>query len=232
MNLINVIPISNAISKESLDYYSTDSFDPGNLVQINLRNRQIPALVVESTSATENKMKLRTADFELKKIQKQQATHLFAKSFIETCKEFAEKHAISTGAVIASMTPKTITAEPGPVGSETAIKINKNSKSNTDIIQKPFSRRLEQYQKITSKHYDNSKSSVIVCPTINIVKTIYEKLVTIKILITFTAAGLKKQLKKVGRNDPNYADRRRANYARLHAAIYVATNHQLRRRYY
>ena len=69
MFIIECLPFSKGLNKESLSYFSAKSFEPGTLLKINLRGKNISALVLESRDAIEAKSEIKSADFSLKKFR-------------------------------------------------------------------------------------------------------------------------------------------------------------------
>ena len=68
MYIIDVIPLTKTLGKETLSYFFRKEIAPGTLVSIPLRRREVTALVVASEKMSTRKSEIRGADFSLKKI--------------------------------------------------------------------------------------------------------------------------------------------------------------------
>ncbi|MBI4120788.1 MAG: hypothetical protein HY457_00830 [Parcubacteria group bacterium] len=106
MRIVEVIPITRSVYKNSLTYYTTKRAEPGTLVSIPIRNQTIPAVVVSSTEAAETKGDLKSATYGLKKITHVGGHSLFLPSFLEAAKRGAIFFATTPGAIISAFVPK------------------------------------------------------------------------------------------------------------------------------
>src|SRR6188508_2173070 len=106
MYIIEVIPISRGITKETLTYFSAQEIVPGSIVQVLLRKRPIPALVVTVHEAVKEKLDIRSGDFALKKVSRILAHSFLSPAFLKSTSATADYFASTTGAVISTTVPK------------------------------------------------------------------------------------------------------------------------------
>ena len=87
MNIVEVIPLSRGISKETLTYFSASHIPPGTIVKIPIRKKMGTAIVVSNQEASQARLALRTADFSLKKITSAEKGVLLSPEFVEAGKK-------------------------------------------------------------------------------------------------------------------------------------------------
>ena len=54
MFVIHCLPFSKGLNQEALSYFSSKDFPVGSILKINLRGKNIPALVLESEEAAQS----------------------------------------------------------------------------------------------------------------------------------------------------------------------------------
>ena len=108
MKLIEVIPISRGIPKESLNYFSSVAVPVGSVVKVPLRKKIIPAIVVSERDVEEAKSDIKNSSFPLRKIEKAKFAKFLTSDFVEAGRETAKYFAGSTGSVLFSLVPKVL----------------------------------------------------------------------------------------------------------------------------
>ncbi|KKS77943.1 MAG: Primosomal protein N' [Parcubacteria group bacterium GW2011_GWC1_43_11b] len=173
MKIITVAPLSKAIFKENLTYFSAQDLEIGSIVLIPLRNKIIEALVTE-THETENlKSELRSSDYPLKKIKAVKYKNFFAPGFIETAQKTADFFVVPLGQVIKSFTPLALlsssTSKTKEQKNDRTEKNEKNSASKTKIekfvLQEPDEDRLALYKKLIREAFAQKQSVFLCAPT-------------------------------------------------------------------
>jgi len=106
MYIIKVIPITKGVQKSSLSYFSAEKIELGQIVSVPIKSRNIDAIVVEIEDAQKMKSELRTADFQLKKINSIKGNAPFCNNFFEACKRMSKYSLVNTGSVINALLPK------------------------------------------------------------------------------------------------------------------------------
>lgn len=108
MYIINVIPISRGITKDSLSYFSALEIKPGTLINIEIRKRKAFGLVVSSEPASDLKTDLKNLPFQIKKAGRLKGNDFLGSEFISAAKTSADFHAATLGSVLNALLPKTI----------------------------------------------------------------------------------------------------------------------------
>ena len=106
--LLDTIPITSSINREHLTYFTSTKALPGAIVNVPIRKKIVPAVVVSVESIASAKVSVKRSEFAIKKIDSFAQKEFFLPQFIDTCKEAAEYFLGSTGAVLFQATPKKI----------------------------------------------------------------------------------------------------------------------------
>ncbi len=105
MRVLEVIPISKGITKETLSYFTASDVSIGSMVKVPLRKKVIAALVIQSREIEDMKSEIKSSSFALKKIEKIKSIQLLRKEFVQTAALIAEYYVGFTGAVLDSLVP-------------------------------------------------------------------------------------------------------------------------------
>ncbi len=108
MKLITVIPITKGFYKYNLTYITSHDLELGALVSVPLRNKMIPALVVEIQSIEDKKADLKALTYGLKRAHGLISKQFFIPEFIEAARTAARFYSAPLGQVIKSFVPKAI----------------------------------------------------------------------------------------------------------------------------
>lgn len=108
MKILNVIPISRGIFRESLTYFTTKNVQPGAVVSIVVRQKKVNALVIASRDADELKLSVKKADFSLKKIAGVKCEQLFSAPFLAAAQLAADYFVSPVGAVLKQLVPQIV----------------------------------------------------------------------------------------------------------------------------
>lgn len=100
MNIITVIPLSRSKVASELIYFTATEIPVGAIVTVPLRSKNISAIVTRVESGADLKTDIKRAPFEIRKLDKVNASVFFPVSFIDACKELSEYYATTIGAVI------------------------------------------------------------------------------------------------------------------------------------
>ncbi|MFQ5661632.1 MAG: hypothetical protein ACE5F2_00035 [Candidatus Paceibacteria bacterium] len=164
MQLINVIPISKGLSRESLTYYSAEPIKEGSVVSIPLRKKQVPGIVLSSKDIGEEKAKIRSASFALKKIDGKKAKMLFLPEFISAAQSAAEYFATSTGVILKALVPNVIFDEKNPKGQSSVTKKD-NPLCQKLVLQSEIADRFASYKSLVREEFARNSSVFLLVPT-------------------------------------------------------------------
>jgi primosomal protein N' len=165
MKVIEVIPISKGIARETLSYFSIDDIPLGSIVEVPVRTRKVPALVIAKRSAHEIKGEIKSATFAIKKVTKIKFSHFFLPEFIEAAQKVARYSSSTTGAALNALIPKSLLE----FAQNKKIKICDNDSPRgpeKHVLQRCEDERLDIYKSLIREEFAK-KSSVYIClPTI------------------------------------------------------------------
>ena len=166
MFIIHVTPLTKT-TLHRLSYFSATQIPVGTLIHVPLRNKEIPALVIEQEDARAIKAALRTNLYETKKIRDQEATNIFTPQFIRAAHESAQHFATATGSIIQAFTPKavlsTLTSDTLP---KPTTEPEKKEGYEHLVLQLPFKERVEKYKSFIRGTFAKEKSVFLVVPTV------------------------------------------------------------------
>ncbi|MEX2145348.1 MAG: primosomal protein N' [Candidatus Spechtbacterales bacterium] len=108
MYIYLVIPLTN-IPRSSLQkpvYYSSEKFELGQLVEVPLASRLVPAVIVKRTQAERQKLSVKKSPYSLKSIRRGLLTKpLLSKQFLKLAEYLAEYYFVSAGLMLKRMLP-------------------------------------------------------------------------------------------------------------------------------
>jgi primosomal protein N' (replication factor Y) len=176
MRILEVIPISKGINKETLSYFTGSDVSVGSIVKVPVRKKTVPALVVASREIVETKSEIKNASFSLKKIDRIKSFILFRKEFIEAAATSAEYFANSTGSILGAIVPKTFFEEVEKLKiTEEKIDTFKYH-AEKFVIQSSDEDRYAHYKSIIRENFAKNSSVFFCLPTIQDINFAKEKL--------------------------------------------------------
>lgn len=163
------------MGKDELSYFSSVSYEAGAIVQAPVRSRMLPALVVKSESVSAVKAAIRKSAFALKRLRKQNASHLLSPAFVRAAARAAEHHATLTGAVLFSYLPRALLGDTKPLPPT----MHKKRTSGVApvaprVFQAPYDTRVETYRSLAREAFARKESALILAPTIAEAERLYE----------------------------------------------------------
>ena len=184
MFIIECLPFSKGLNKESLSYFSAKNVEQGSLIKVNLRGKVINALVIGNRSAMEAKSEIRKADFQLKKISAVSAKPFLQKEFLEAVETTAEYFVGTSGSVLSQLIPSFILENPSVLSVLKKEKTNqlggkgadKKNKNEIAVIQVSDEERFIHYRSLIREEFAKKKSVLLVLPQNEDVRQAKEKL--------------------------------------------------------
>ncbi|PCI28019.1 hypothetical protein COB52_04170, partial [Candidatus Kaiserbacteria bacterium] len=167
MFIVHVTPIVKS-RMSHLSYFSADEIPVGSVIQVPLRSKEVPALVLEVEDAKAIKSLLRTNTYETKKIRKQKPSLVFTEGFVRAINETAKYFATSEGSLIQSYTPTAIlnALSEGKMKNPTS-KERESSTFERLALQLPKKERFEKYKTLIRGNFAKGESVFLCVPTIN-----------------------------------------------------------------
>jgi len=180
MYIIECLPLTKGLNKDSLSYFSKDFLEPGSLIKVNIRNKSNNALVLESRDAVEVKSEIKSADYQLKKISSFSTKPFLQKEFLEAVKKTAQYFVASEGGVLAQLLPKVLLENPSLLSKIPRGGLEENSLRpplrNIEILQAPDDERFMHYRSLIREQFAKKKSVFICMPQNEGIKLAKEKL--------------------------------------------------------
>jgi primosomal protein N' len=189
MFIIDCLPLSKGLNKESLSYFGPKYLAPGSLIKVTVRGKSLSALVLESRDVSENKSEIKSASFQLKKISLPVggvATKPFLqKEFLVAVKESAEYFATNAGSVLFHLIPSFILENPSVLSkgafwnqnmSKVPFDSEKKTKNEVAILQAPDEERVTLYRSLIREEFARKKSVFMCLPQNENIKQAKEKL--------------------------------------------------------
>ncbi|PIT91074.1 hypothetical protein COU17_02180 [Candidatus Kaiserbacteria bacterium CG10_big_fil_rev_8_21_14_0_10_49_17] len=168
MQLVHVIPIARGIVKESLSYFTKETPTAGSIVSVPIRGTATPALVERVERVRDAKAAVRELPYALQKMDSSRATQVFLPAFLEAAKSIAEYYAASTGAVLSSIVPKAILADPRKVKCEDVSSERASGRAFEKLLlQADRDERFSIYRSVIREAFARKESVYLCLPTIN-----------------------------------------------------------------
>lgn len=176
MYVVIVMPIARGVFKEHLSFFSKKVLEPGMVVDVSIRNKKTPALVLSSHDAREEKSELRSKSYSLKKIEPKKVRRIFSKDTVEALQNVAQYHAAQDGTALAHFSPSAI------LSSDAAIKETKEGEELPDLaadcvaLQAEYEERMSTYRNTTREVFAKGESVILLAPTIAEAEQLYKEL--------------------------------------------------------
>ncbi|PIP86371.1 primosomal protein N' [Candidatus Campbellbacteria bacterium CG11_big_fil_rev_8_21_14_0_20_44_21] len=175
MQLIEVIPISKSVPKESLFYFTGKKVACGSIISVPLRKKEIKGLVISKKSVSSSKSELRQQRFSLRKVADPKPQYLFSDSFFESAAELSDFSLHPLGSVIHSLVPSVFLSLPHELLKKKKTK-QKGYIHEKYIIQASQEERFSHYKNILREQLAQKRSVVFLSPSIALSEKAYEKL--------------------------------------------------------
>lgn len=169
MFVIDVIPIAKGITRETLSYFTSKEAVPGGIVTVPVRNKKIRALVVSATPVEDNKTKIKTSDYAMRKVENLEKQELLLPGFIAAAKEAAAYFATTTGAVLNALLPKAILESLPKTAAFIRVEEKQkeySARSEKYIIQTEEEERFSHYRSLIREEFAKKSSVLFILPTI------------------------------------------------------------------
>jgi len=176
IKVVNVIPIARGIGRELLSYYTSRELRNGSLVDVPLRKKMVPAIVVSSEEATDMKAGIKSASWNLKKIKSESKGEFLTESYMDTVKDIADYYSATSGSVLSSMIPKFVFETSPPKGKILESKSKQGNKLSLEsfVLQGTDEERLANHRSLIREEFAKGMSVFFCLPTIEDIRQISE----------------------------------------------------------
>ena len=162
MYVLTIVPLADGVPHEELTYFSKESIEAGDLVEVPLRSRKIKGLVIFVTPAREQKQELRGAMFGIRKISKILSKNYIHPSLFQGIKEVATYNLMPLGKLVYDFLPEKLF-----IGKVSPL-LEQKPKPGYDmlLLQHSYKERLSRYKSIIRESFAKKQSIVFFFPTI------------------------------------------------------------------
>ena len=108
MYVVEVIPLKKGLQTETLTYFSAVSYTFGTIIEVPVRSKLAPAVVVSAVEASSAKTALRAATFSLRKLPPQKNPATIAPGLIATAKALHQEYPFALGTIMLALLPSEI----------------------------------------------------------------------------------------------------------------------------
>lgn len=167
MYIIEVIPFTKSLRKDSLSYFYSKDIPLGSIVTVDIRKQTVRGLVLSVKEITKEKSELKKLNFTLRKIKGISKNKLYHSAFLKAAGQTANFYAASTGSVIGAFTPSPILNDIEKI--KAPKELQKNNITNPTrkfLIQSDISERYSNYKNLIRGEFAKKKSVIFVCPTV------------------------------------------------------------------
>ena len=175
MKIIEVIPISRGIGKETLSYFTSEDIKAGAIVSVPLRSKNIYGLVVGVENVSDVKSSIKSAPYAIKKIDKLSHHDFFSAEFIESVVETGRYGAATTGSILNTLIPKAILEQV-----QNKIKIptlpDFHHIHEEFVLQAGFEERAGQYKSLIRESFARKQSVFVCTPSFQDARKIHDAL--------------------------------------------------------
>lgn len=176
MFLLTVIPVTRQKGIEELSYFSKVSGERGDIVDVPLRGRIVPAIILSAQPVADAKSLIRRGNFALKKIKGVPHRGALDPASIDLMLETAQFHAGRPGATLATLVAKEVLhAQNTHVGSQAEVVADRPVAERLALIA-PYEERLNQYRLLVREEFARGGSALLLAPTQIEAETLYETL--------------------------------------------------------
>src|SRR3989338_7840794 len=164
MYLIEVIPISRSVIKETLTYFSAGHISPGSLVAVPVRKKTVNALVVSSKDAREARTEIRSSEYMMKKVGRFKSGSFLSEAFMKAAGAAAKFQAASLGGILNLLVPKVVLENALPLS---PVESSPHSAAGFDRIalQADDEERFANYRALIREEFAKKHSVFFCLPT-------------------------------------------------------------------
>ena len=167
MFILTVAPIARGIPHGNLTYFAKENPPLGSLIMIPVRTREVPALVLAVSEASESKSLLKNSEYVIRKIARIKPRNAWSQEFLRAVQTTADYSAQDFGETLLALTPATIleqfiagtqTGQHGGIPQDTTHKTSILAAQGTTKV------RMDMYQRLVREAFAHRQSIFICLP--------------------------------------------------------------------
>lgn len=169
MKIVDVIPLSKGINKDTLTYFTAQEISVGAIITVPLRGRTVNALVVSARPAEESRLELKNSAFGFRKISSTISRDLLSVPFMNAARKCADFHIASVGSLLFSVVPKIVLDNAGELKS---VKAPERTPTlfHGSILQTTDDERYSKYRSLVREEFAKGRSVFLCLATASEVK--------------------------------------------------------------
>lgn len=164
MYVIEVIPLTRGSHIDTLTYYGAIDYSAGSIIEVPVRNKRVPALVVGTRPVSAAKTAVRAATFSLKKLPEQTDIAQLPPSLIETARALKKRYPAQLGAILYALLPPEIRDGRIEVQYTTPVS-HADISPDISIIEGTYEDRFREYRSTIREVFAHRGSVLCVVPT-------------------------------------------------------------------
>lgn len=169
MNIVDVIPLSRGINKDTLSYFSSQKLIAGAVVKIPLRGRTVNALVISNRPVQENRFEVKSSPFAFKKISAVVSRGLLSAPYFAAAKKCADFQVASLGSLLFSIVPNAVLEQAEKMTCAEAPE-RKLESLHGAVLQAGDEERFFNYRGLVREEFAKGRSVFLCMPTANDVR--------------------------------------------------------------
>ncbi len=180
MNIITVIPLTRSKVAGTLSYFTGSDVPVGAVVSVPLRSKSIHAIVTEVRSVEDIKAEVRSAPYQIRKLDKVKANAFFPPSFVDACTTLADFYATNAGSVIHALVADVVLENANkispPLPFQPSFLASTPTVDETYAVQGDDADRLSTWRSVIRQEFARKRSLAIHAPTIEDAKQLFAAL--------------------------------------------------------
>lgn len=163
MFVVQVTPLIRGTQLESLSYFSSTEYPLGSFIEVPIRGKNQPAIVIETRPVSSTKTALKAATFSLRKLPTQPNPTILPESIRLTAEILATRYPTAVGAILFSLLPPDI--RNGSRHYPKLETIRQQEETTPQILTARINDRFVAYQSMIRSTFAHRGSIMIVVPT-------------------------------------------------------------------
>lgn len=173
MYVIWVTPLSSRVRVHTLTYYTADDVPIGSVIDVPVRTKKVPALVLHRESVADVKTFLRRAGFSARRVSHTQPVRMFSPELMRAAEYTARFFACGVGSVIRTCVPNAVLAHLHHVPVPPVCLAHAHGRK---CLQMSYTDRIDAYKTIIRETFALKQSVVLVAPTAYEAQKLYDAL--------------------------------------------------------
>ncbi|MDB5239024.1 MAG: hypothetical protein JWO00_359 [Candidatus Parcubacteria bacterium] len=182
MNIITVIPLTRSKvggQTGTLSYFTASEVPVGAVVSVPLRSKSIHAVVTDTRAAGDIKTEVRSAPYQIRKLDRVKANAFFPPSFVSACKVLADFYATNVGAVMNALVADAILENANKISPPLPLADaapGVPTPEETYAVQGDDADRLSTWRSLIRQEFARKRSIALYVPTIEDGKQLFTSL--------------------------------------------------------